>query len=179
MSKEEPMKANLAIAAMLAAAITFPLSGCFGLPSMEEISTQASDLASQAEDVASQAQELADTLSNVEWGKVSRLVIKDTETGEVVRELTDQADIERAFSPLSGISGLAAEPDGSPEYTFELWQPETQRLGQSSDDLNEIMVLEVTTYEGSPVVMIEVSPVGLSLHLSSQSAADALRALAE
>ena len=46
-------------------------------------------------------------------------------------------------------------------------------------DLDEVKVLEVTIYEGSPVVMIEVSPVGLSLHLSSQSAADALRALAE
>lgn len=173
------MKAKLALAALLAATCILPLSGCFGLPGIEEVSTQADDLASQAEDFASQTQELADTLSNVEWGKVSRLVVKDAETGEIIRELADQTDIEHAFSSLSGTNGLAAEPDGSPEYTFELWQPETQKLGQSVEDLEEIMVLEVTTYEGSPVVMVEVCPVGISLHLSSQPAADALRTLAK
>ena len=45
-------------------------------------------------------------------------------------------------------------------------------------DLDEVKVLEVTTYEGSPVVGLEVSPIGLSLYLTSQAAADSLRALA-
>ena len=39
-------------------------------------------------------------------------------------------------------------------------------------------MLEVTTYEGSPVVELEVSPIGLRLHLTSRTAADSLRALA-
>lgn len=165
------MRARTAIAALLAATIALPLAGCFGLPGPDEI-------ASQAEDFASQAQELADTLSNIDWGKVSCLVVRDAQTGEVVRELTDQDEIEGAFDPLSDESGLAAEPDADAEYVFELWQPETQRLGQDAADLDEVKVLEVTTYEGSPVVGIEVSPIGLKLHLTSQAAADALRALA-
>ena len=165
------MRARTAIAALLAAAVALPLTGCFGLPS-------PSDIADQAEDVASQAQELADTLSGVEWGKVSRLVVRDAQTGEVVRELTDQDQIESAFDPLSDENGLAAEPDAGAEYAFELWQPETQKLGQSAADLDEVKVLEVTTYEGSPVVGLEVSPIGLRLYLTSQAAADSLRALA-
>ena len=165
------MRARTAIAALLAATVGLPLAGCFGLPS-------PSDIADQAEDFASQAQELADTLSDVDWGKVSRLVVRDAQTGEVVRELTDQDQIEDAFEPFSEESGIAAEPDADAEYAFELWQPETQKLGQSADDLGEVKVLEVTTYEGSPVVELEVSPIGLRLYLTSRAAADALRALA-
>ena len=165
------MRVHTAIAALLAATIALPLTGCFGLPGLD-------DVADQAEDFASQAQELADTLSNVDWGKVSRLVVRDARTGEVVRELTDQDQIEGAFDPLSDENGLAAEPDADAEYAFELWQPETQRLGQDAADLGEVKVLEVTTYEGSPVVELEVSPIGLRLHITSRAAADSLRALA-
>ena len=104
--------------------------------------------------------------------------MRDAQTGEVVRELTDQAQIEGAFESLSGENGLASEPEGDAEYAFELWQPETQKAGQDAADLDEVKVLEVTTYEGSPVVELEVSPIGLRLHLSSRAAADSLRALA-
>ena len=165
------MRARTAIAALLAATIALPLVGCFGLPGLD-------DVAGQAEEVASQAQELADTLSGVDWGKVCRLVVRDAQTGEVVRELTDQTEIEGAFEPFSEESGIATEPEERAEYVFELWEPETQKLGQSADDLEEYKGLEVTTYEGSPVVGLEVSPIGLRLHLTSQTAADALRALA-
>lgn len=173
------MRAHAAIAALLAAAVALPLSGCFGLPSPSDLVNQAEDLASQAEDLASQAQELADTFSNIEWGKVSRLVVKDAKTGKVVREVTDQAEIENAFEPLSGENSLAEEPDAHAEYVFELWQPETQKLGQSADDLEEVKECEVTTYEGSPVVTIEVGLIDLRISISSQDTADSLRALAE
>lgn len=165
------MRTHTGIAILLVASITLPLSGCFGLPS-------PSDIADQAEDFASQAQELADTLSNVDWGKVCRLVVRDAQTGEVICEVTDQREIEDAFEPFSGEGGIATEPDEPAEYIFELWEPETQKLGQSADDLKEYKGLEVTTYEGSPVVGLEVSPIGLKLYLTSQAAADALRALA-
>ena len=165
------MRARTAIAALLAATIALPLAGCFGLPGLD-------DVAGQAEEVASQAQELADTLSGVDWGKVCRLVVRDAQTGEVVRELTDQTEIEGAFEPFSEESGIATEPEERAEYVFELWEPETQKLGQSADDLEEYKGLEVTTYEGSPVVGLELSPIGLRLHLTSPTAADALRALA-
>ena len=165
------MRARTAIAALLAATIALPLAGCFGLPGPD-------DIAGRAEDFASQAQELADTLSNVDWGKVCRLVVKDAQTGKVIREVTDQTEIEDAFEPFSEESGIATEPNADAEYVFELWEPETQKLGQSADDLEEYKGLEVTTYEGSPVVGLEVSPIGLRLYLTSQPAADALRALA-
>ena len=173
------MRAHAAIAALLAAAVTLPLSGCLGLPSPDDLVDQAEGLASQAEDLASRAQELADTFSNIEWGKVSRLVVKDAKTGKVVREVTDQAEIEHAFEPLSGENSLAEEPDAHAEYIFELWQPETQKLGQSADDLEEVKACEVTTYEGSPIVTIEIGHIDLRISMSSQDTADSLRALAE
>ncbi len=165
------MRARAGIVISLVASITLPLTGCFGLPS-------PSDIADQAEDFSSQAQELADTFSNVDWGKVCRLVVRDAQTGEVIREVTDQREIEDAFEPFSGEGGIASEPKEPAEYIFELWEPETQKLGQSADDLKEYKGLEVTTYEGSSVVGLEVSPIGLKLYLTSQAAADALRALA-
>ena len=146
------MRARTAIAALLAATIALPLAGCFGLPGLDDAIDQ--------------------------WGKVCRLVVRDAQTGEVIREVTDQTEIEDAFEPLSEESGVATGPDADAEYVFELWEPETQKLGQSADDLKEYKGLEVTTYKGSPVVGLEVSPIGLRLHLTSQAAADALRALA-
>ena len=165
------MRAHSVLATLLVTTMVLPLTGCVGMPPL-------SNIANQAEDFASQAQELADTLSNVDWGKVCRLVVKDAQTGEDIREVTDQTEIESAFEPFSGEGGIATEPEEPAEYIFELWEPETQKLGQSADDLKEYKGLEVTTYEGSPVVGLEVSPIGLKLYLTSQAAADALRALA-
>ena len=171
--------ARLALAALLAAALALPLTGCFGIRDPDEIAGKADEVASQAEELASQAQELAGTLSSVEWGKVSRLVVKDAASGEVVREVTDQGEIERAFAPLSDENGLASAPEEPAEYIFELWEPETIKAGQDASDVKEYKGLEATTYEGSPVVTLEMSPIGLRLHVSSQAAADSLRGLAE
>ena len=170
--------ARLALGALLAAALALPLGGCFGISDSDEIVGKAEEVASQAEELASQAQEIAGTLADVEWGKVSRLVVKDAASGEIMREVTDQGEIEQAFAPLSDENGLASAPEEPAEYIFELWQPETQKAGQSADSL-EVEVLEATTYEGSPVVTLEMSPIGLRLHISSQAAADSLRGLAE
>ncbi len=164
------MRTRPLVAAMLAVAISLSLTGCFGLPGPDE-------LAEKTENFASQVQELAETLSDVEWGKISCLVVRDAATGEIVCEVTDQAEIERAFEPLTRENGLASAPDEPAEYAFELWQPQTQKLGQDAADLGEVKVLEVTTYKGSPVVTLEVSPIGLRLHLTSQATADSLRAL--
>ena len=177
------MRVPKTVAALLAATIALPLAGCFGLPTPGEIANHAGEIAShageiagRADDLADQALELADTLSGIDYGKTSRLVVRDAATDEVVREVTDQAEIERAFEPLSGVNGLA---DAAAEYVLELWQPETQRAGQDASDVQDVKVLEVTTYEGSSAVTIEVSPIGLSLDLAaSEEAVDALRALA-
>lgn len=171
--------ARLALAALLAAALALPLAGCFGIPDPDEIAGKTKEAASQAEELASQAQELAGTLSSVEWGKVSRLVVKDASSGEVVREVTDQGEIEQAFAPLSDENGLASAPEEPAECLFELWEPKTIKAGQDASDAKEYKGLEATIYEGSPVVTLEMSPIGLRLHISSQAAADSLRGLAE
>lgn len=43
------MRARTAIAALLAATISLPLAGCFGLPAPDDIADQAEDFASQAQ----------------------------------------------------------------------------------------------------------------------------------
>ena len=115
--------ARLALGALLAAALALPLTGCFGIPDPNEIAGKAKEVASQAEELASQAQELAGTLSSVEWGKVSRLVVKDAASGEVVREVTDQGEIEQAFAPLSDENGLASAPEEPAEYISSSGSP--------------------------------------------------------
>lgn len=181
------MRSPKTVAALLAATLALPLAGCVGLPTPGEIASQAGEaasaageLASRADDLAAQALELADTLSGIDYGKTSRLVVRDPATDEVVREVTDQVQIESAFEPLSGVNGLAEAPDATPEHVFELWQPETQKAGQDAGDVQDVKVLEVTTYEGSSTVTIEVSIIGLRLDLAtSDETVGALRALAE
>lgn len=137
------MRVPKTVAALLAATIALPLAGCFGLPTPGEIASHAGEIAGRADDLADQALELADTLSGIDYGKTSRLVVRDAATDEVVREVTDQAEIERAFEPLSGVNGLADAPDAAAEYVLELWQPETQRAGQDASDVQDVKVLEV------------------------------------
>ena len=83
---------------------------------------------------------------------LAALVVRDAATGEAVREVTDQAEIERAFEPLSGINGLADAPEAAAEYVLELWQPETQKAGQDAGGLQDVKVLETTIYEGTSTV---------------------------
>lgn len=180
------MRAPKTLAALVAATLALPLAGCFGLPDLGEvagrageIAGQAGEIANHADDLAAQAMELADTLSGIDYGKVSRLVVRDAATGEAVREVTDQAEIERAFEPLSGINGLADAPEAAAEYVLELWQPETQKAGQDAGGLQGVKVLETTIYEGTSTVTIEVPFIGLKLDLAaSTETADALRGLA-
>lgn len=166
------LKASKTIVLSISVALTLLLTGCFA-------SRAADDFAEAATQFADQMQDLADTLSGIE-NKVSRLVVRDGETEEVICEVTDETSIEEAFSFLSGVNGLADAPDQPAEYIFELWQPETQKMGQSVDDLEEINALIVTTYRDSSTVTIEIPFLGLTLHLASASqAADALRALVQ
>ena len=82
------MRAPKTVAALLAATLALPLAGCFGLPTPGEIANHAGEIASRADDLAAQALELADTLSGIDYGKTSRLVVRDAATGDVVREVS-------------------------------------------------------------------------------------------
>ena len=161
------------VAAMLLSVIfVLPLGGCSGI-------FDPGRTASQAEESSSPMRKLSDALSGIGQHKRTRLVVRDATTGKVIRETADQDTIDRIFDPLRDENGIARKPDAPAEYTVELWQPKTRKLGQSADDLKEYKAVTVTTYRDSPVVAIRVVPVKIRLCLSSPSAADALRALAQ
>lgn len=164
-----------AVAIALAAALSFSLAGCFGLGEKDEDSTGLTDMLT---DMAESATEVARELESIDWSKTVRAVVYDAD-GSQVAEITDQAQIDEIFSPLSQVNGLAPTPDAEREYVVEIWEPETIRLGQSADDVGEYKGLEVVTYEGSDVVTLTVVPISLSINLSSEGGvADAIRALA-
>lgn len=164
-----------AVAIALAAALSFSLAGCFGLGEKDEDSTGLTDMLT---DMAENATEIARELESIDWSKTVRAVVYDAD-GSQVAEITDQAQIDEIFSPLSQVNGLAPTPDAEREYVVEIWEPETIRLGQSADDVGEYKGLEVVTYEGSDVVTLTVVPISLSINLSSEGGvADAIRALA-
>lgn len=164
-----------AVAIALAAALSFSLAGCFGLGEKDEDSTGLTDMLT---DMAENATEVARELESIDWSKTVRAVVYDAD-GSQVAEITDQAQIDEIFSPLSQVNGLAPTPDAEREYVVEIWEPETIRLGQSADDVGEYKGLEVVTYEGSDVVTLTVVPISLSINLSSEGGvADAIRALA-
>lgn len=163
-----------AVAIALAAALSFSLAGCFGLGEKDEDST---GLTNMLTDMAENATEVARELESIDWSKTVRAVVYDAD-GSQVAEITDQAQIDEIFSPLSQVNGLAPTPDAEREYVVEIWEPETIRLGQSADDVGEYKGLEVVTYEGSDVVTLTVVPISLSINLSSEGGvADAIRAL--
>ena len=164
-----------AVALILAAALSFSLAGCFGLGEKDEDST---GLTNMLTDMAENATEVARELESIDWSKTVRAVVYDAD-GSQVAEITDQAQIDEIFSPLSQVNGLAPTPDAEREYVVEIWEPETVKLGQSADDVGEYKGLEVVTYEGSDVVTLTVVPISLSINLSSEGGvADAIRALA-
>ena len=164
-----------AVALILAATLSFSLAGCFGLGDKNEGSTGLTDMLT---DMAENATEIARELESIDWSKTVRAVVYDAD-GEQVAEITDQAQIDEIFSPLSQVNGLAPTPDAEREYVVEIWEPETIKLGQSADDVGEYKGLEVVTYEGSDVVTLTVVPISLSINLSSEGGvADAIRALA-
>ena len=159
----------------LAAALSLPLAGCFGLG---EQGDRAQDLTNSLVDMAENATEIARTLEGIEWGKTSRAVVRDAATGEQIAEVTDQAQIDRIFSPLSQVNGIAPTPDAPEEYVMEIWQPSTVTLLGGEDAADEVEVVHLTTYEGSDVVRLTVVPISLSVNLASESGvADAIRAL--
>ena len=160
-----------AIALALAAALSFSLAGCFGQ------AERRSELQDALVDFAESASKIAQTLEDIQWDKTSRAVVTDAATGEEVAELTDQAQIDEIFSPLTGQNGLAPTPDAPEEYVVHIWQPATVTLVGGSDS-DEVEVVRLTTYEGSEVVTLTVVPIDLSINLSNEAnVADAIRAL--
>lgn len=160
----------------LIAALALPLAGCFGLGEKDAGST---DLSDSLVDMAENATEIARTLGDIDWDQTNRAVIRDAATDKQLAEITDQAQIDEIFSPLSQVNGIAPTPNAPEEYVVEIWQPETIKLGQTEDDVSEYKSVEVVVYEGTNVVTLTVVPISLSINLASEGGvADAIRALA-
>ena len=164
------MRRHAAVLA-LAATLSFSLVGCFGQ------AARRAELQDNLIDFAQDASEIAQTLASIQWDQTNRAVVTDAATGEELAELTDQAQIDKIFSPLTGENGLAPTPEGPEEYVVHIWQPATVTLvGGSSTD--EVEVVRLTTYEDSSIVTLTVVPIDLSLNLSNEAnVADAIRAL--
>lgn len=173
----------LLITPLLAA--TFLLSGCsinFALnedtvnDAVDSATETASNLASAGEEAA----DAAEMLAGIEFKKATRIVVCDPKTGKTIKEITDQTAIEEALMPLSQENSIAVTPDAPKEYIFELWQPETIKLGQDESDVSEEKVLEITTFESSDTIRISMTLLGdISLSMTSADSAEALRNLAE
>ena len=99
-------------------------------------SEDSTGLTDMLTDIAENATEIARELESIDWSKTVRAVVYDAD-GEQVAEITDQAQIDEIFSPLSQVNGLAPTPDAEREYVVEIWEPETVKLGQSADDVGE------------------------------------------
>lgn len=171
-------------------ALALALSGCVGFPGADDladtatdtasrIAQSATDLADSAADLADSASDTAEALASINWSKESTVTVLDAATGESIATVTDQAAIDRAFSGFSGANDLAGSPTADPQYRFEVWQQPTETVLPSSENGDLVKVAEVVTYQGSDVVSLTVSPIGLTLHLSSPDAAQSLRQLAE
>lgn len=166
----------------LALVLALPMSGCFATSAVEDTAKDIADAASGAVDaaqgLAESATEWADALKTIEAGKISRMVVIDAQSGATIAEITDQTTVEQVIAPLSGMNGLAGEPDAAAEYRFEVWQPRTVLAGETAADAEDVKVLELTTFEGSDVLKMTITPVSLSICLDSPDTANALRGLA-
>ena len=127
-------------------------------------------------------------LSAIESIGATRVVVRDAATGEELKTVTDQGAISAAFKGFSakwGVAGKSDVADLTPEYTLELWQKETVKLGESGDRAAEVRASTLTTYRDSNLLTVslgkgEALDGALSVNLAAPDAAalDGLRALA-
>ena len=171
-----------ASAAALMLVLALPLSGCFATSTIEDTAKDIADVATSAADaaqgLADSATEWADALKSIDAGKISRMVVIDAQSGATIAEITDQPTVEQVIAPLSGMNGLAGEPDAPAEYRFEIWQPRTVLTGETADDAEDVKVLELATFAGSDVIKMTITLINLSICFDSPATAEELRALA-
>lgn len=171
----------LLIVPLLAACLF--LSGCTGALSLDEDSIQdaantAAETATNLADSAEDATNAAEMLAGLEFDNTSRMVVLDAKTGKTIKEITDQTAIVEALSPLSQENSIALTPDSPKEYIFEVWGPETVKAGQDPSDVSDVKLLEITTYQGSEAITINMVVLGgISLSMTPPDGAESLRNL--
>lgn len=171
----------LLIVPLLAACLF--LSGCTGALSLDEDSIKdaantAAETATNLADSAEDATDAAEMLAGLEFDNTSRVVVLDAKTGKTIKEITDQTAIVEALSPLSQENSITLTPDSPKEYIFEFWGPETVKAGQDPSDVSDVKLLEITTYQGSDAITINMVVLGgISLSMTPPDGAESLRNL--
>lgn len=157
------------------------LSGCSPVSSLDEntiadAADSAAEAANSLADSAEQAADAAEVLAGLDFTKTARLVVCDPQTGNILTEITDQAAVEKALAPLSQENTIARTPNSPEEYLFEMWQPETIKASEISDE----KVLEIITYQNSDTITVSMVALGgISLSMDTPDGAKALRELVE
>ena len=127
-------------------------------------------------------------LSAIESVGTTRIVTRDASTGDELKTVTEQTAIADALKGFSGKWKLVrrSEVEGlTPEYSFELWQKETVKLGQSEDRVAEVQACTITTYVDSNAITVSLGKgealggvLSVSLIAPDAASVDALRSLA-
>lgn len=186
---KSPKILRIAVTGTLLGALAFPLSGCDLLSDVSNVAATVTETATAVTDAATEVvseatslfdsvQELADIASNV-----ASVVVYDAATGEEVNTVTDTSTIVQAFSGFSNPQSvsLAANEESEEEYRIEMWQSETQLLGQDADSVETVSYGTITTYKDSNVAQVSVSWSSLEISayvVLTSDGADALRSLA-
>lgn len=161
------------------------LSGCSPVSSLDEntiadAADSAAEAANSLADSAEQAADAAEVLAGLDFTKTARLVVCDPQTGNILTEITDQAAVEKALAPLSQENTIARTPNSPEEYLFEMWQPETIKVGQDASEISDEKVLEIITYQNSDTITVSMVALGgISLSMDTPDGAKALRELVE
>ena len=100
--------------------------------------------------------------------KTVSVTVEDARTGTTLHEYQgdDIARIERTFADLdtSAWALVSSRPDAADaEYTMRFFQRETQKAGQSAEDVGAYEALSITTYEDSDIIELAVPPIDLVL----------------
>lgn len=116
--------------------------------------------------------------------KATRVEVTDARTGEVLAtyDAEQKAELATLFGQFAygAWSVVPSHPDNATaEYTIRCYQTETQKLGQSADELQEQEVVAITTYRDSNIIHLAVAGSAIELDFEvSEADLSALRGLA-
>lgn len=116
--------------------------------------------------------------------KATRVEVMDARTGEVLAsyDAEQKAELATLFGQFAygAWSVVPSHPDNATaEYTIRCYQTETQKLGQSADELQEQEVVAITTYRDSNIIHLAVAGSAIELDFEvSEADLSALRGLA-
>lgn len=180
-----------ALGVSILAGCTFATDPNDGSPALDDTEQTASDAAN---DLASALEGMQDDLAGMlgdihdsaneadavsDLGKAERITLTDARTGEIVAVCEDANAIASLVSSFDLPSWRSAEePSEAAEYTASFQQRATAKLGENVEDVENIELCTLTTYEGSDVIALSTGSTTLHVHVPATDAT-ALRSLAQ